>query len=248
MADELGALAQACRCQDEPIALVVETGTPSFQLLAVLSLLEQAGFHRVEVGYQGQRVVLSLDEQPLADTTTFRALGGGVWSARAPLDSPALDLTQLCAAQACSNARLTVAEEAALDTWWQAARSLAAANGGHVAVEIDSQRRPASPRKLARVVGPVSQISADDVRERLFAEYAPLRSCLLEAPVAADAPSSVDLSIDVGPNGEPTKVRIAREPKPSPTTTCLRKAVSKMSFRAPHFGSGHVKIPFALRP
>ena len=93
---------------------------------------------------------------------------------------------------------------------------------------------------------PIGNIAADDLRQRMFAEYAPLYACLTQFPVAPSSPPLVYFVLTIAADGTTKNVDIIETGASTPTSACLRSAFLAMVFRPPNFGSAKVKYPFLL--
>jgi hypothetical protein len=163
-----------------------------------------------------------------------------------PLTLPPLDVAELCSSRNCTGAKLLLSQGTQLDVAWRAAQVVAAANGGRVALRLDSLPRQPQP-KPGKMSTMLALLSDREIEDRARLEYGALYACLTKFPVQPDVPRRAFFSMNVNPDGIPSAVKLhalvdgvpplrSQHPPPTPTTECLRQAFGQMAFSAPHYG------------
>ncbi len=245
MADELRVLAADRDRGADPIALVVADDVSGWQVLSALSILAVAGFRNVVISHAGTTLRFTLGSSS-ATGRLLRVLKTGAQLAKASDAAPTSDLSKLCEGSECRGATLSVAADAPLSSWWQAARQVSA--GAHsVVVVLDAlPRQHASSEPRGPIIKPIGRIAAEEVSQRVMAEYGALYACLSQFPVSNGPAEHLSFELRIEADGT-TKSALARGESRDPgLVSCLSEAFKRMVFPPPNSSSAKVLFPFAL--
>jgi hypothetical protein len=236
MGDALRRAAAECHCTDRIVDLESSSRSDAAELLATLGLMQQAGFTRARVTIDGVAITfaLALNDVPKAGDRVLRLVEPHLaWFGEKGYYS---DISQACGGSRCEGASLSVAAYGGVESLWQAAQSVRAADAP---VRLLLDRLPRSPRRVT-LRGKVTTMLPDfvpgDARDSVVADYGQLYRCLVEYP-PPDAAPPLQLVMKVGADGAILSLRMSGKAAASETASCVRDVFGRMAFRAPNFGT-----------
>ena len=264
-----------CGGNQVPLSVIVEENAASSRLFGVLGIATLAGWPNAVIQYGDRSLRVHWNLQGERGATHLRAVRNRMSvvafgeTAHVPrserrshlgpaelivdsLDTFTDSLSQNCSSKSSNQPSLSVTEDSPMSVWFPWAIRLQekceGSNATPLEIALDRGPRPEMPREPPRPkFVPVGRLAPEAVQQRVFAEYASIKSCI--APENhLNGEENLLILMPIGNDGLPKNVKAKSHPSnmSEAQIECVLEGFRRMSFPPPNPGIVTILYPVPL--